>query len=141
MKSDFFSKQLWTHPTYPPSMSNDNSHTNAEAQPSTVLLACFLCTSCVALVAQAGRKDPYQTHIVGFCAMISSIGGALLTVNVQVFVFLYLFWGCLGGLVISLFLHRVGAVTALEQRGGLWGKARVDEDDDGLRRELGDEKS
>ena len=71
--------------------------------------------------------------------MISSIGGALLTVNVQEFVFVYLFWGCLGGLVISLFLHRVGAVTALVQRGGLSGKGRVD--DDGLRRGLGDQKS
>ena len=121
-------------------MSNDNHHPNAEVQPSTILVACFLCTSCVALVAQVGRKDPYQTHIVGFCAMISSIGGALLTDNVQAFVFLYLFWGCLGGVVISLFLHRVGAVTALEQRGGLSGKTRV-VGDDGLRRGLGGQKS
>ena len=70
--------------------------------------------------------------------MKSSIGGALLTDDVQAFVFLYLFWGCLGGLVISLFLHRVGAVTALEQLAGLPGKTRVDDDE--LIRGLGDQK-
>ena len=71
--------------------------------------------------------------------MLSSIGGALLKVDIQEFVFIYLFWGCLGGLVISLILHRVGAVTALGQRDGLSATARMD--GDGLRRGLGDQKN
>ena len=71
--------------------------------------------------------------------MLSSIGGALRTVNVQEFVFVYLFWGCLAGLAISLILHRVGAVTALEQRGSLFREAGRDHD--GLRRGAEDQKS
>ena len=96
-----------------------------EPDPSTVLLACFLSTSSIALVAQAGKKDLYQPYIVGFCAMISAIVGTLSTADVQDFVFVYLFWGCLGGLGVSIIVHRFIAVTIRKPRNGLKGGANV----------------
>lgn len=95
-------------------MHNHNIDTKSELEPSTIIIACFLCTSSVALVAQAGRNDPYQPYIVCFSAMISAIGGAIFAVDVQDFIFTYLFWGCLGGVGISLLFHRCIAVTAQE---------------------------
>ena len=99
-------------------MHHDNDEPKPEPHPSTILLACFLCTSSVALMAQAGKNDPYQAYVVCFCAILSTIGGAFSAVDAQDFVFTYLFWGCLGGLGISMVLHRVMAVTAREQKGG-----------------------
>lgn len=104
----------WTRPdtmTY----NDNNTDPKPNLEPSTILLACFLCTSSVALVAQAGKNDPYQPYVVGFCATISAIAGAILAVDVQNFIFVYLFWGCLGGAALSVVFHRLIGVTAREQ--------------------------
>ena len=73
--------------------------------PSTILLTCFLGTGAVALLAQAGRNDAYQPHIVFASATIAVAAGAFLECNLQESIFVFLFWGCIAGVLVSKALH------------------------------------
>jgi len=104
-QSNLTLKKLWTQP-------KNRTIENHEPDPSIILLACFLCITFVALTAQVRRADAYQPHIVGICAALSAVGGASATVDVTEFAFVYLFWGCVGGLMSSMVFHWAMALAS-----------------------------
>lgn len=87
-------------------------HTLPISSPATLLLACFLCTSSLALFTHARRNDPYQSYIIAFCAAVATIVGAMRTVDIENLIFIHLFWGCVIGAGGSAVLHHV-----IEKRG------------------------
>ncbi|KAL8731171.1 MAG: hypothetical protein Q9166_003578 [cf. Caloplaca sp. 2 TL-2023] len=89
-------KTLWTHlsnePQPPPS-------------PLALLFALFACTTFLGILAHSRRSDYYQAHTIACCASGAAIVGAKHTVDVQEFIFGYLFWGCVIGWGGSAILH------------------------------------
>lgn len=74
--------------------------------PTALLLATFISTSTVALVAQVGKNDIYQARIIGFCALAAAVTGAMRGVKLIDFIFAYLLWGCIVGVGGSWIVHR-----------------------------------
>lgn len=83
------------------------SHREQASDPATLLLAIFIGTSTIALLAQIGRRDYYQAQIVGSCAAAAVAAGAVTGSGVQELVFEFLFWGCVAGVVGSTVVHTV----------------------------------
>ena len=57
------------------------------------------------MLARTGNKDMYQTHVLAVCALVSTIGGSLITKDVEVLILRFLFCGCIAGLVFSKVVH------------------------------------
>ena len=93
--------QLWTHPITQSPLAEQSP------SPTTLLLATFLSTSTIALAAQAGKNDAFQTYIIAFFALIGAITATVLGAGLRDFVFGYLFWGCVVGVGGSWIVHRV----------------------------------
>ncbi|KAL8680727.1 MAG: hypothetical protein Q9186_003126 [Xanthomendoza sp. 1 TL-2023] len=101
--------------------------------PSTLLLACFLCTGSLALVTHIRRKDRYQSYVLAFSALAATIIGIVRTVNLQEFIFRYLFLGCLVGVVGSASLHwAVGEMDREEMKGPIRGEHGLDDHKHGV---------
>lgn len=75
--------------------------------PTALLLATFIGTSAVALIAQVGRNDIYQARIICFGALVAVIAGVVRRVELINFIFAYLLWGCIAGVGGSWMVHRL----------------------------------
>lgn len=74
---------------------------------TAILLATFISTSFVTVVAQVGKGDIYQARIIGFCALVATVASAIKEAELIDFIFAYLLWGCIGGAGGSWIMHRL----------------------------------
>ena len=70
------------------------------------------------MLARTGNKEMYQTHILAVCALVSTIGGSLITKDVEVLILRFLFWGCIAGFVVSKVVHWGLGITKGNKYGG-----------------------
>lgn len=63
-----------------------------------------------------GKKDIYQARIIGFCALVAAVAGAVKRVELIGLLFAYLLWGFISGVGGSWIVHR------------LWSWGKSDED-------------
>ena len=82
------------------------SRPTTNSGPSMLLVAAVLSEGFIALLSHFRRKDCFQPHIMAGCALIATFAAAIQDIGIVGFLFGYLFWGCLVGVLVTWFAHR-----------------------------------